>query len=526
MSNLQHRQETIQAKRKQTSFRDFLMEIASWMPVMFYKINWKISRFPQTWREWELISVAWYPMHETISLEWRFDFMNTYKKFFLNSQKMIVQQWFENENSDFAECYGAKNCYLSFGVWQEAENILYSMMSHTNLYSVFNSFSVVWDCSNIYSSRCVTKGYNIFFSSNIHNARDVWFSANLVWCTECILCYDLENKSFCIENKQYEKDVYILMKQKILSNTWMYQKLYEDVLEIPIDNKHSTDVTWCGIIWSRSLFNAYFAQYVIEWRNIFLWGGKYWWKYFYDCFDAGNQEDEHLYAVNYVWETSSHVYCTIWGAHLHNVYYSYHMEWCSYCLWCIGLKNKSFCIFNKQYTKEERHQKVDEIFTKMEQEWILGDFFPWSMNPFYFNDTAAYLIDDSFTKEEVEAKGYLRRDEVVKVDIPEWVEVVKTSELDEYEWWRVGGWFITSKWSNIRSNNSPRPAGTPLFEGGDEPTEAERRIDPSILKKVIQDDQWNVYKIVKMEYDFLMKYGLPLPRLHRLERMKMNFKIV
>jgi len=24
------------------------------------------------------------------------------------------------------------------------------------------------------------------------------------------------------------------------------------------------------------------------------------------------------------------------------------------------------------------------------------------MNPFYFNDTAAYLIDDSFTKEEVE----------------------------------------------------------------------------------------------------------------------------
>jgi len=26
------------------------------------------------------------------------------------------------------------------------------------------------------------------------------------------------------------------------------------------------------------------------------------------------------------------------------------------------------------------------------------------MNPFYFNDTAAYLIDPSFTKEEVTAK--------------------------------------------------------------------------------------------------------------------------
>jgi hypothetical protein len=41
------------------------------------------------------------------------------------------------------------------------------------------------------------------------------------------------------------------------------------------------------------------------------------------------------------------------------------------------------------------------------------------MNPFYFNDTAAYLIDPTFTKEEVTAKGYLRRDEAIKVDIPE-----------------------------------------------------------------------------------------------------------
>jgi len=51
------------------------------------------------------------------------------------------------------------------------------------------------------------------------------------------------------------------------------------------------------------------------------------------------------------------------------------------------------------------------------------------MNPFYFNDTAAYLIDPSFTKEEVEAEGYLRRDEPIKVDIPEGVQTVKTSEL-------------------------------------------------------------------------------------------------
>ena len=50
-------------------------------------------------------------------------------------------------------------------------------------------------------------------------------------------------------------------------------------------------------------------------------------------------------------------------------------------------------------------------------------------------------------------------------------------------------------------------------------------IDPEILKYIIQDEQGNVYRIVKIEYDFLMKHGLPLPRKHWLDRMKENFRI-
>jgi hypothetical protein len=63
----------------------------------------------------------------------------------------------------------------------------------------------------------------------------------------------------------------------------------------------------------------------------------------------------------------------------------------------------------------------------MEADGTLGQFFTPSTNPFYFNDTAAHLIDpaadggagEPFTKEEVIAKGYLWRDEEIKVDIPE-----------------------------------------------------------------------------------------------------------
>jgi hypothetical protein len=44
------------------------------------------------------------------------------------------------------------------------------------------------------------------------------------------------------------------------------------------------------------------------------------------------------------------------------------------------------------------------------------------------------------------------------------------------------------------------------------------------MKKVIQDSTGNFYKIIKPEYDFLMKYALPLPELHWMERIKFCVK--
>jgi hypothetical protein len=77
---------------------------------------------------------------------------------------------------------------------------------------------------------------------------------------------------------------------------------------------------------------------------------------------------------------------------------------------------------------------------------------------------------------------------------------VKTEDLDKFEKW------------------------LPSWEGG--VGGGLWTIDKEILKKIIQDEQWNVYRIVAMEYDFLMKYWLPLPRKHWLDRMRENFRIM
>jgi hypothetical protein len=55
------------------------------------------------------------------------------------------------------------------------------------------------------------------------------------------------------------------------------------------------------------------------------------------------------------------------------------------------------------------------------------------MCPYYFNDTAAYIVDPSFTKEEVTTLGYKWRDDPIKVDIPSGTEIIESLDLEQYE---------------------------------------------------------------------------------------------
>ena len=50
MPDLAYRQQKIQEKRKQTSFRDFVREMASWVSLNFYRNYGRISRYPMTER--------------------------------------------------------------------------------------------------------------------------------------------------------------------------------------------------------------------------------------------------------------------------------------------------------------------------------------------------------------------------------------------------------------------------------------------------------------------------------------------
>ena len=493
MTSLQSRQSKIKAKRMQTPFREFALEIASWMPFALTKNNGVVSRYPAE-RITKVVSNKDFESIRndvpSIQTDGK-DFFTTLEKLFTSIPMSATIQQGKNDATEYADSVlNSKSVYLAFGAFEACSYIAYSALVTNNCSYIFNSMQITNSCENIYYSKAIDKSSNIYYSKFIINSSNIRFSSNLTGCRDCIGCQDLQNVSYHINNKQYTKDAYEEYRTMMMQKTNLFEEKYALVSNTSL-NAGSKNSTWNGILFSSDIENGYYVTRANKWRNLVLITGENSDSNLYDCCDTGiNAVD--FYGVQAGWTNANNYYCVSQCESCFNIYYSYYLHNCSYCIGCVGLKNKSYCIFNKEYSKEEREQNANEIFAQMDADGTLGKFFPGSMNPFYFNDTAAYMIDPSFTKEEVEKLWYLRRDEPIKVDIPASAEVVQTSELDQYEWFD-SQW----KWS----------------------------IHSSILKKIIIDTQGNYYRIVQMEYDFLVKHGLPLPRKHWLDRLKKHFDL-
>lgn len=494
MPDLKAWQSKIQDKRKKTNFRDFLMDFSSCLPVVFHRNNNLISRYHKN-SFINICSREEFEKGRDNLMKQTGRVYDTQLPFFEQLKSLWSDIKMPNmihsgvvENADFSDTIvNAQNAYLSNIVTVDCENILYS--TRVSLSSDISNSLFIVSSQELSFTHQVHSSYKVFYSRFIHNCNNIWLSTNLTGCSECIWCYDLQNANYYIENKKYSKTDYHIKKTEILRKKEDFLARYT-WLGVVWKNIASSDVSGTSIFESENIENGNFIFQTKNGRNLFY----VWWdeplENCYDFFSGWGWWGNDYYGA-VMSGISSHIYCSTLVGYSNNIFYSYYLTHCSYCFACIGLANKQYCIFNKQYTKEQWHKMADKIFSSMESEWSLWDFFPWDLNPFYFNDTMAGLLWD-FTKQEVEAKWYMWRDEEIKVDIPEGSKVIQTTELTNYQWYDAD-----NNW----------------------------KIDPEILGVVIQDEKWNYYRIVQMEYDFLMKHELPLPEIHWMDRMKLNFGV-
>ena len=484
MSELPLRNEKIVAKRQESSFDDFLFEIASRYPMMFYKHSGVVTIYPDTDRIGGVVPAEEFEHDRDILSSLDYDsHLSVFEhlwKLFRSIKFPHVHHFVATENGDYANyTSNVRNPYLSFHVTWDCDNVFYSLSTKIRSRNIYNSVMSWVDCENVYMSSCIVKWYNIFYSKSIENSANIWFSTWLIGCQECLFCNNFENQSYCIRNEQYTKEQYEQKKKELLEHQGSFDERHLEML---------TTIWWdtSTMLWWSETENNLYSYNVHRGKNIVFCGHDEWLTDVVDTFVVS--WGSNCAGACSLGGDSEYIYCCVWLRRSFNMYYSYFCEMCTYCFGCVWLKNKTFCIFNKQYTKEERYVKIEEIFEDMEQQWIVWDFLPLSINPFYINDTASYVTTD-VTFDTVKQSWWLRREWSISVDIPNDAEIESSSNLWNYEH------MLNSQWI----------------------------VDDTILHKVIKDDEWKVYRILSTEYQFLLDNGLPLPRKHRLTRIRCHF---
>ena len=118
------------------------------------------------------------------------------------------------ENSDGWILENCKNCHNSFFL-SNSEDCNWCMWSdNSDSIDVF----AAW-LSNSYMSFGWFNTSNCLFSFAILESHNIEYSILLTNCYECFACSGLQNKKYCIMNKQYSKKDYFELKEKIIQHT-------------------------------------------------------------------------------------------------------------------------------------------------------------------------------------------------------------------------------------------------------------------------------------------------------------------
>ena len=384
------------------------------------------------------------------------------------------------ENSSYTNyALNQKNCYLIFGAGDN-EDCLYGK------FVVYCKDCV--DCLAVYSSELCYEGvaseqcYGCRFFVNCRNCRNCTMIEDCLGCTDCIGCFGLRAKQYCIFNKQYSAQEYARLTKEYSALSqggigYLRQTLSEIKASLPHPHAHiyaSENCTGDSVYNSKNCSNAFDCKDCEDCRNVYFAPKTLCTQ---DCAFCAPDGDRYCYSVCSTVDLESSMACFyVWYGS--NIYYSLECHHNSNIFGCVGLKNKRYCILNKQYTKDEYENLVAKIIASMRASGEWGEYLPADLSPFAYNETIAQEYFP-LTKESAMQNGWRWRDETE--------EAPKTGKT-------------------IPGHKLPEDiAGVP---------------DDILNWPIVCEATARPFQIVKQELDFYRKMQLPVPHLHPDERHK------
>jgi len=195
-----------------------------------------------------------------------------------------------------------------------------------------------------------------------------YFWVDLRWCNNCFWCVWLQNKNYHIFNKEFSKEDYFeqLKKYNIWSYEWLliikqgFEEFYYNFIKCYSFQINCIESSWN---WLNNCKNVLESFDIFNWENCkYYWGWSDWPISSYDILIWGKHE---LCYESLVPDLAYKACFTDYCFNSSNICYSEHCYSCQNCFWCVGLKNKKYCILNKQYRKEEYEELVPKIIEHM-----------------------------------------------------------------------------------------------------------------------------------------------------------------
>ncbi len=271
--------------------------------------------------------------------------------------------------------------------------------------------------------------YKVSYSKDCLSCSHSYFLNDCVNCTDCFGCANLRNKQYHIFNEPYSPEGYAeklkelgFQSESHSSIQLCKQKIKDFWARFPVRYVHGSnnqDASGDYIYNAKNTHNSFFVNSIEDSKfcSFLMFGNPVRESYDWTQYgDNGELVYEMVQSGGGVY--NNHFGWMIWRGSS-NVEYSALLNNCSDCFGCVGLKNKKFCIFNRQYTEEEYRAVRDRIIRQMAEmpyvdakgrAYRYGEFFPIELSPFAYNESVA---QEEFPLDEKGARdcGFLWRDE-------------------------------------------------------------------------------------------------------------------
>lgn len=310
----------------------------------------------------------------------------------------------QSENSDFCNFSDRnKDCYL-LTTGNDNENCYYSFWMLNNKDSM--DLAYCRGCQQGYELVQCENCYELFFSQLCEDCSHSRYLYDCKDCHDCLGCVGLRHQEYRIFNKQYAKSEYEQKIKKLKKQTIIleFEKLKLKQPRKFYIGRNSQNISGDFLVNCANVRNSYDVH---DCQNCSYCGdgvrGK-------DSSDVISFDAIEL-CYNCVSTMGYNYICSYYCRDSKNIYYCDSCHNCHECFGCVGLRNKRYCVLNKQYGKSDYFSLKKKIIEHLGDDY--GNNFPVKNSPFAYNQTLAQVYLP-LKKEEIIGRGWRWHETEVK----------------------------------------------------------------------------------------------------------------